>query len=229
MRALAWAVIALALAAGPAAAQEGPLDEPTEKLSLKPHRIKGQLLGYGYTLGEFTGEVRSTASSVRAPTYSSDKARTTFTFSSPRHPQVTVRCAGGQSHRRLAWIQFNTKDLAYVCEFEGGPPDAAFALALSDGSVMQRLYQPQRAAELTFGGVTLRAETRHVKGALPFSGGAPVSYRIGREDGRGIAAMLRGALRPTFHLPPEGAPERDAAALMALTLFFFADPGVEAH
>lgn len=225
MRALSWAMAALALAVAPAAAQNGPLDEPTEKLSLKPHRIKGQLLGYGYTFGEFTGEVRSNASSFRAPTVSSDKAKTTFTFASPRHPQITVRCAGGQSHRQLLWIQFRTKDLQYVCEFEGGPSDAAFALALSDGSVMQRLYQPQRAAELTFGGATLRAETRHVKGALPLSGGAPVSYRISREDGRGIGAMLRGALRPTFHLPPEGAPERDAAALMALAIFFFADPG----
>ncbi|MET0294242.1 MAG: hypothetical protein ABW042_04440 [Phenylobacterium sp.] len=225
MRRLAWMAVAAALVAGPAPA-EGPLAAPTQKLSLKPHRIKGQLLGYGYDVGEFTGEVRTRASSTRAVVFEKDAARTVFTIAWPANPEpVTATCAGGESHMQLGWIQFNTRDLKYVCRFENGPPDADFALALSAGSsVLGRLQQPQRAAQLTFGGRVLRAETHHVSGALPIGGGRTLSYKITREDGTEVAALVRGVLQPTFYLPPEGSPDRDAAAVMALALFFFADP-----
>jgi hypothetical protein len=207
--------VALMLAlSSAAAAQTTPAQTtpaaPTEKLSLKPHRVKGLLLGYGYTVGEFTGEVRTKASSARALVYSSDKSRSVFTVASPRWTQpLTVRCGGGQSHMKFVWVQFNTQDLAYVCDFEAG--------------LMARLYQPQRAAELTFGGVTLRAETRKAAGALPIGTGRVMSYRISHED-REVGALVRGVMQPTFYLPPESSPDRDAAAVMALTLFFFADP-----
>jgi hypothetical protein len=214
--------MALALAAGaPAAAQDAA---PTEKLSLKPHRVKGLLLGYGYTVGEFTGEVRTRAASTRAVVYESDTSTTVFTVASPRFTTpMTVTCAGGQTWAGLGWIEFHRKDLAYVCRFEGGPPDAAFALALSEAGVLSTLYQPQRAAELTFDGVAVRAITRKVAGAMPVSGGRTLSYKIFKDD-REIGGLVRGVMQPTFYLPPQGDPNREAAAVMALALFFFADP-----
>jgi len=216
------AALVLLLAAGAASAQE--IAAPTEKLSLKPRRVKGLLLGYGYTVGEFTGEVRTRASSSRAPLFSSDKSKTVFTIASPRFPTpVTVTCAGGESRLALGWIEFKRADLTYVCGFEGGPPDAAFALALSEAGLAATLYQPQRAAELTYGGSTVRALTRKVAGAMPLGGGRVMSYRITR-DGQEIAGLVRGVMQPTFYLPPAGSPDREAAAVMALTLFFFADP-----
>jgi hypothetical protein len=217
------ALIAALAATAPSLAQEAA-PAPTQKLALKPHRVKGMLLGYGYTVGEYTGEVRTKASATRALVYSSDKSRSVFTVNSPRWSQpLTVRCGGGQSHMTFAWVQFNTQDLKYVCDFEGGPADAAFSLALSEAGLMARLYQPQRAGELTFGGTTLRAETRKTAGAFPVPTGRVMSYKISR-DGQEVGALVRGIMQPTFYLPAEGAPERDAAAVMALTLFFFADP-----
>lgn len=225
MRLLGWALAALMIAAAPLAhAQDAPMAERTEKLSLKPHRVKGLLLGYGYTVGEFTGEVRTRASSTRAIVFNADSAKTDFTLASPGlTPAMAVSCAGGQSRLALGWIEFDRDDLQYVCSFKGGPPDAAFALALGKGGVMARLYQPQRAAELTYDGITLRAHTRKVAGAMPLGGGRVMSYVITR-DGREIGGMVRGALKPTFYLPPAGAPEREAAAVMALALYLFADP-----
>jgi hypothetical protein len=220
----ALGLAALLALATPAAAQDAPMTERTEKLQLKPHRVKGLLLGYGYTVGEFTGEVRTRASSARAPMFSSDKATTEFTLGSPRSPApVAVSCGGGQSRLALGWIEFKRQDLAYVCSFQGGPPDAAFALALSDAGMMARLYQPQRAAELTWGGITVRAHTRKVEGAMPIGGGGTMSYVITR-DGQEIGGLVRGVLQPTFYLPPAGSPDRDAAAVMALALYTFADP-----
>lgn len=224
MRIVALAVAGLLALTAPAAAQDAPLAERTEKLALKPHRVKDLLLGYGYTVGEFTGEVRTRASSARAPLFSSDKAKTEFTIGSPRLPApMAVSCAGGESRLTLGWIEFKRQDLTYVCSFQGGPPDAAFALALSEAGVMARLYQPQRAAELTYGGITVRAQTRKLEGAMPIGGGGTMSYAIIR-DGQEIGGLVRGVLKPTFYLPPPGSPDRDAAAVMALALYFFADP-----
>lgn len=215
-----WTAFALGHAG--AAAAQAPA-EPMEKLSLKPHRVKG-LLGYGYTVGEFTGEVRTVASSTRAPLFASDKAATVFTVATPGRPApVTVSCNGGQSLLALGWIEFRRRDLAYVCRFEGGPSDAAFALALSEAPLLATLYQPQRAAELVWDGTSVRALTRKVDGALPISGGRAMSYKIFKGD-KEIGALVRGVLQPTFHLPPAGSPDREAAAVMALALFFFADP-----
>jgi hypothetical protein len=217
-----WA--AAALLACSAQAAESPVAAPTEKLQLKPSRVKGLLLGYGYTVGEYGGEVRSMAQSTRAPLFSSDKAKTTFTFSHVGSATpVTVSCNGGESRLGFGWIDFKRQDLAYVCRFDGGAPDATFALALSDAGLMASLYQPQRAAELTYGGTTVRAITRKVSGALPIGGGV-MSYKILSADGREIGAMVRGMLQPSFYLPPAGSPDRDAAALMALILYTFPDP-----
>lgn len=225
MRLWAWGLAALlAIGATAAAAQEPPMTERTEKLSLKPHRVKGLLLGYGYTVGEFTGEVRTRAKSTRAIVLNADNAKSNYTIGKEGWANpVQVSCAGGESRLSFAWIEFKRQDLSYVCGFQGGPADATFALALSEGSLMSRLYQPQRAAELTYNGVTVRAHTRKVDGAMPIGSGRTMSYVITR-DGREIGGLVRGVMQPTFYLPPAGSPDREAAAVMALSLYFFADP-----
>jgi hypothetical protein len=234
MRLFGWRLAALlTLAALPAAAQapaapERPVTERTQKLSLKPHRVKGMLLGYGYTVGEFTGQVRTRSQSLRAVVFTSDSAKTTFTVGkvgAETAAPVAAACDGGQSKLTIAWITFDRDDLTYICRFEGGPADADFALALSKGSLLGRLSQPQRAAELTWNGVTVQAHTKLMGGIAMamLGGGKTVSYVI-TKDGREIGALIRGPMQPTFYLPPVGDPNREAAAMMALSLFFFADP-----
>lgn len=219
---MAAAAAVLAMAAVPAQARHAA---PTETLKLKPHRVKGLLLGYGYTLGEFTGEVRSMASGTSLPLFSSAEAKTTFTFGHVGSPNVvTITCAGSESRLGLGWIDFKREDLTYVCQFEGGPPDAAFALALSEAGLAARLYQPQRAGELTYNGVTLRAMTRKAEGALPIGGGGVMSYKLFRTDGQEVGAMVRGMMQPSFTVPVAGSKDREAAILLNLILYTFQDP-----
>jgi len=40
-----------------------------------------------------------------------------------------------------------------------------------------------------------------------------------------VGGMSKGGLRPVFYFPRTPGPERDAVAVMALTLFTFKDPG----
>lgn len=101
--------------------------------------------------------------------------------------------------------------------------DATFALALSEGSLMSRLYQPQRAAELTYNGFTVRAHTRKVDGGMPICSGRTMSYVITRDGGE-IGELVRGVMQPTCYLPPAGSTDREAAAIMALSLFFSPTP-----
>nr|QQZ50238.1 hypothetical protein JKL49_00345 [Phenylobacterium glaciei] len=115
--------------------------------------------------------------------FSSDYAKTNFTITSPRlKAPMTVTCEGGQNRLGMGWIDFKRNDLAYVCNFVGGPSDASFALVLSDGKFLDKLYQPQRAAEIRYGGVTLRAKTRKMPGSMPLGGGATPSYVILKDD-----------------------------------------------
>ena len=217
---LAAAVLASGL---PALAQDMA---NTEKLSLQPKRVKGLLLGYGYELGEYSGQVKAMTSQTRAlGMFSSDYAKTNFTIASPRlKAPMTVTCEGGQNRLGMGWIDFKRNDLAYVCNFAGGPSDASFALVMSDGKFLDKLYQPQRAAEIRYGGVTLRAKTRKMPGSMPLGGGATPSYVILKGD-QEVGGMVRTTFKGTVYLPVQGSPDRDAAAAMALALFFFTDPG----
>ena len=43
-------------------------------------------------------------------------------------------------------------------------------------------------------------------------------------DGVDIGGVDLNGLRPTFYLPPAGSPDRDAAAVLAVSLFAFQDP-----
>jgi hypothetical protein len=82
------------------------------------------------------------------------------------------------------------------------------------------LRQPQRAGELHYGAVVLRAQTHHISG-LPLSGGGANSYIVTRPDGMPVAGLQTNGLRPVFWLPRAG---RDAAAVLLLILFSFQDP-----
>ena len=42
-------------------------------------------------------------------------------------------------------------------------------------------------------------------------------------------AVSRTTLKGTVYLPVQGSPDRDAAAAMALALFFFNDPGTQSR
>jgi hypothetical protein len=225
MKRLVLSVLAAAILAGGAPAQAQDMAN-TEKLSLQPKRVKGLLLGYGYQLGEYSGQVKAMSSQTRAlGMFSSDYAKTNFTITSPRlKAPVTVACEGGQNRFGFSWIDFKRNDLAYVCNFAGGPSDASFALVLSTGKFMDKLYQPQRAAEIRYGGVTLRAKTRKMPGSMPLGGGATPSYVILKGD-QEVGGMVRTPFKGTVYLPVQGSPDRDAAAAMALALFFFTDPG----
>ncbi|MFP5295729.1 MAG: hypothetical protein ACLGG3_00215, partial [Alphaproteobacteria bacterium] len=67
-----------------------------------------------------------------------------------------------------------------------------------------------------------RVETRRV-GGLPWGGGRVMGYVFSR-DGVDVGGVDLNGLRPTFDLPPAGSPDRDAAAVLAVSLFAFQDP-----
>ena len=75
---------------------------------------------------------------------------------------------------------------------------------------------------MTWGDITLRAETKRV-GGLPWGGGRVMGYVISR-DGVEVGALDLNGMRPTFYLPPQGSPDRDAVAVLAVSLFTFQDP-----
>ena len=112
-------------------------------------------------------------------------------------------------------------------ESHGGaaPKDAELDLALSTGGkLLNRLAQPQRGGEFHYGEVTLRVTTE-LLGGLTISNGQTSDYLIARPDGTPVAAVRKTGLQPTVYLPKAPGPERDAAAVLALSLIFFNDPG----
>lgn len=221
--ATALALCGLAFAAGQTIAQsQRPMTERTERLGLEGRRGPS-LFRPGFAVGEYTGSATSRSSSTRLPWQSRDMARSEFTVVSPTMAEVTGDCGGGQSHSRILWITFDRETLSYDCVYGGSAPaGAGLSLALSRGSLMGRLQQPQRAGELTWGGVTLKAETKRV-GGLPWGGGRVMGYVISR-DGVEIGGLDLNGMRPTFYLPPQGSPDRDAVAVLAVSLFTFQDP-----
>lgn len=228
---LACALTALWVMAAPVAhAAPSPMLGTAEKLTLKGKKGES-LFRPGYVLGEYTGASGGVAASTRAPGfYSKDKLKADFTVIRPGwSAPVTVTCAGGQSRLGLGWITFKRDTLDYVCEFGGSAPaGAAFALAMTKGGLLKELTQPQRAAELQYGGVTLRAQTKYL-GGLPISGGpGATSYVFTRGD-QEIGGLQLNAFPPAFYLPPQGSADRDAAAIMSLILFYFRDPGRQDH
>lgn len=209
----------------PAAAQETPMTERTERIGLEGRRGP-RLTQPGFAVGEYTGHVAARGSAMRLPWASRDRAAADVSIASPGLGEVTGACDGGQSHRSILGIQFDTEDLAYVCRYEGGPADAAMSLVLSRpgglGGLMRRVQQPQRVAEMTWNGVVYRAETRRI-GGLPIGGGMVMGYVISRDD-REVGGLDMNGFRPTFYLPRAGDADRDAVAVFALSLWAFPDP-----
>ena len=225
---LASLIAAAALAAATAAASQtaaptAPMTERTERIGLEGRRGPS-LFRPGFAIGDYSGSATSRSSSTRLPWQSRDMARAEFDLVVPGLGTVQGDCGGGQSHSRILWITFDREPLSYECQYSGAAPaDARFTLALSRGSLLGRLQQPQRAGELVWGDITLRAETKRI-GGLPFGGGRVMGYVFTR-DGVEVGGLDLNGFRPTFYLPPQGSPERDAVAVLAVSLFAFQDPG----
>ncbi len=222
---LASIAVAAALAAAvPAVAQDSaPLADRTERIGLQGRRGPS-LFRPGFAIGEYTGSVASRASSTRLPWQSRDMARAEFDIAGPGLGTVQGDCGGGQSHTRILWITFDREPLSYECEYGGSAPAGArLTLALSrGGGLFARLQQAQRAGELVWGDVTYRVETKQV-GDLPWAGGRVLGYVVSR-DGVEVGGVALAGLRPTFYLPPAGSPDRDAVAVLGVSLFAFQDP-----
>ncbi|MFZ5728950.1 MAG: hypothetical protein A2882_04680 [Phenylobacterium sp. RIFCSPHIGHO2_01_FULL_70_10] len=222
------ASLAAAVVLSGGAAAQTPMTERTEQLQLKPRRVPG-LLGYGYDVGEYRGETSTRSSSFRAlgTAISRDSARTKFTVESPNiSPALQAECAGGQKRTQLGWISFEREDLSYVCSFtrNGQPvPGASFELALQKAGLLARMSQPQRAGEMTYGGRTIRLQTQRI-GGVPLPTGRIAGY-VFYKDGQEIGGVdFNRIMSPAIYLPPQGSPDRDVAALAALSILFFADP-----
>lgn len=220
--------IAFSLAAGLVLAAPAQAAAPpgTEKVKLAGKKGPS-LLRPGFILAEYEG-----SSSVRVRTtsvsgvFEGNKASLDMTVNGPALGPVEVQCGGGQSRLGLGWITFDRDKLQYVCTISGpgAGPDATFALAQSKGaSFLKALQQPQRAAELRFGGLNIRARTEQV-GSTPLGGGQVLGYVFSR-DGVDVGAVDLSAMAPTAYLPPKGAKDRDAVAVLSLILIFFKDPG----
>jgi hypothetical protein len=214
-----------ARADGAAPSLESQLQQQAERLSLEG-RKGPSLFQPGFGVGEYSGWSRSSNRHVDAGgIFSSDKASASLEVQRPGLAPITGACGGGQGRIGLDWITFQRDRLSYVCTYGGGaPPGTEFDLAEASGGLFAQLRQPQRAGELRYGTITLRAQTRHISG-LPISGGGANSYVVTRPDGTPVAGLQTNGLRPIAWLPRAPGPERDAAALLLLTLFTFHDPG----
>jgi hypothetical protein len=204
------------------------LAQTTDKIGLSG-RKGPSLLQPGFGVGEYGGFAKATNKSVRAAgVYSSDQMAATFTVTNPAWAgDVTADCKGGQGRLGLGWITFKRDGLDYVCTYGGSAPsNAEFNLAQSSGQgVVNRIIQAQRAGEIRYGDVTLRVETKLIGGMPGLSAGGPTSYVFSRPDGTPVGSLQTGGLRPTFYLPKAKGAERDAVAIVALSLFFGKDPG----
>lgn len=224
---LATVLATAILAAAPAAlADPAAMIAKSEKVKLKGRKGE-KLTRPGYELAEYSGVFSASTFQGSDSLGIWAKTKTAFDFTITRpgwSAPVTVACGGGQGRLGLGWITFKRDNLQVTCTFGGSAPaNAAFSLALADGSFLQKLAQPQRAAELQYGSVNLRAETR-VLGGLPIGGGGPVGYLFTKGDEEVGGIQLAG-FQPSFYLPPQPSADRDAAAITAMILFLFKDPG----
>jgi hypothetical protein len=225
------AAISLALAA-PAWA-DAPITKTAEKVKLGSKKGKS-LFKPILTMGEYEGVAGVAFKSTSGVSGFSEKAKSKikFQFSGPNLGPVEVACGGGQGKRKILGITYKTEKLQYLCTFSGpgAGPDADFVLVFATTkSLLKALQQPQRNAELRFGGVTLQARTEQVGGA-PIGGGKVLGY-VYSQDGVDVGAVdligdgisVSGA--QTVYLPPERSRIRDAAAMLSFILIYFDDPG----
>lgn len=227
--------LALSIAAGlvlavPARA-DAPITKTAEKVKVGMKRGKS-LLKPITTIAEYEAVAGVSFKSNTGVSGFSEKAKSKikFQFSGPNVGPVEVACGGGQGKRKILGITYKTQKLQYVCTFAGpgAGDDADFTLVLGEaGSLLKALQQPQRAAELRFGGVTLQARTEQVGSAI-IGGGKVLGY-VYSQDGVEVGAvdLIGGAMSTgsTVYLPPQGAKTRQAAAMLSFILVFFDDPG----
>lgn len=227
--------LALSLATGLALAApvlaDAPITKTAEKVKVGMKRGKS-LLKPITTVAEYEAVAGVAFKSNTGITGFSEKAksRIKFQFTGPNVGPVEVACGGGQGKRKILGITYKTQKLQYVCTFAGpgAGDDADFTLVLGEaGSLLKALQQPQRAAELRFGGITLQARTEQV-GGMPIGGGQVLGY-VFSQDGVDIGAvdLIGGGMSntSTVYLPPKGAKTREAAAMLSFILFYFDDPG----
>lgn len=224
------AAFSLALAAPAEAA--APITKTTEKVKLRSKKGKS-LFKPIVVMAEYEGVAGSglTKKHVGISGFSEkDSSRIKFTFSGPNVGPVEAACGGGQGKKKILGFTYKTETLQYVCTISGpgAGDDADFTLVLAKaGSLLKAFQQPQRAAELRFGGVTLQARTEQV-GSSPIGGGKVLGY-VYSQDGVDIGAVdliddgMSGAT--TVYLPPVGSKTRDGAAMLSFILFYFDDPG----
>jgi hypothetical protein len=230
----AQAIVAMSLfaAIGSVAMAEPTWLDGTEKL----HVVKtggGKLGKANYALGEFTGAggltgTKQSRSSLFDYTIKSVKQEynTKFTVVLPGQSEaVAVTCAGGQARADFKWVTFKRSALTYHCDYVGGgvPAGTSFDLVLSETGLMKSLEQPQRAGEFAFGDIILKAETRQVDTKMIASPGV-LGYVFSR-DGVDIGAISMVGFKKAIYLPKADDPNRTASALLALSLYYFNDPG----
>jgi hypothetical protein len=222
---------AISLALAPPVQAAAPITKTTEKV--KPSMKKGvSLFKPTMVIAEYEvigGWAKSSNTGISG---FSEKAKSSikFKFSGPNVGPVDVACGGGQGKRKILGITYKTQKLQYVCTFQGpgAGDDADFTLVLGEaGSLLKAIQQPQRTAELRFGGVTLQARTEQV-GGMPIGGGKVLGY-VFSQDGVDIGAVdLIGdgmsAYGPVY-LPSKGAKTREAAVMLSYILIYFDDPG----
>ena len=225
-------VLAMSATVALAAPATAPWLNTTEKLHVE--KTGGGKLGKAnYALGEFTGTggltmTTQSSTSLLDSTFRSVKQKydTKFTVVLPGQTEpVAVACTGGQASSDFKWVTFKRSKLAYSCDYVGGgvPSGTRFDLVLSEPGLMKSLEQPQRAGEFTFGKVVLKAETRQVDTQMIASPGV-LGYVFSR-DGVDMAGISLVGWKKTIYLPKSGDPNRTAAALLALSLYYFNDPG----
>jgi hypothetical protein len=224
--------VAFCLALAAPAQAAAPITRTAEKVKLGMK--KGQSLFKPVTV---LAEYESAAGVAKRSTTSipgfSDKAKSSikFKFSGPNVGPVEAACGGGQGKKKILGITYKTQKLDYVCTFSGpgAGDDADFTLVLGEaGSLLKAFQQPQRTAELRFGGVTVRARTEQV-GDVPIGGGKVLGY-VYSQDGVDVGAVdLMGngmsGMAQTVYLPAKGSKARDAAAMLSFILIYFDDPG----
>lgn len=232
MKSVALALsLAASLAVAAPALADAPITKTAEKVKVGMKRGKS-LLKPITTVAEYEAVAGASFKSNTGISGFSEKAKSKikFQFTGPNVGPVEVACGGGQGKRKILGVTYKTQKLQYVCTFQGpgAGDDADFTLVLGEaGSLLKALQQPQRAAELRFGGVTLQARTEQV-GGMPIGGGKVLGY-VYSQDGVDIGAVdLMGGAMSTgslVYLPPKGSKTREAAAMLSFILVFFDDPG----
>ena len=235
---LAGIAAALTLLGSAASAQDGttaataPLADRlaaiTDRLPLSG-RAGPSLFRPGFAVGEYTGSSKSVGGNFNGlGLFHANSATANFDVKLPSADQpVTGDCKGGQGEINLAFVSVVRNALNYVCSYTGGAP-AGTELDLVEsrsGGLIPGQLTPQRAGAFHYGDIHLRAMTQAMSGSS-FLGAHAIAYAITTEDGTLVGGyQITDMGQPVFYLPKTPGPQRDAVALLAVSLYAFRDPG----